>query len=140
TFSCCISDCLTKQTTIPRMLHQKLSKFCRTTIDLSLILETGSNTFPYCALNNIWYQSGTSTETIDDAKLYVECADVMHKRSEEVKSLYSMWEMFWQSIVMKYPDLASDHIEQFLNDFIDRKQMSMLMILQGFEKIFIDKI
>ncbi|CAF0785788.1 unnamed protein product [Didymodactylos carnosus] len=126
-----IGDYLSKQKSIPTLLHEKLSQFCRLALDQSLMTETGCMTFPYGGLTNIWVKIPLLVETEENAKLYVECTDVMRERSEDTKDLYLMWYFFWSLIATKYLDLASTRIEQFLNDFINDKQMTMQTILNS---------
>ncbi|CAF4777786.1 unnamed protein product, partial [Rotaria sp. Silwood2] len=67
----------------------------------------------------------------DDARPSESCADRLYRLvyDENEQHLHSWWLTFWSIVSTKYPNIAVDHIPQFLDEIIDHKQLTLLAIL-----------
>ena len=110
-------------------------------LDRPLYAENGNRKFEYFAMNNIWYQVSACLFNEEDARLYKACLDRMFTRAHDDndKDLKYLWVHFWTFVGMKLPQVAADHVEQFLVTTIDDKNLSLLILLPvSFSKIFED--
>jgi hypothetical protein len=80
---------------------------------------------------HLWFKIIQCINNDDDARPYEPCADRLYQliSDEGGYSLYHWWNTFWGIVAMKYPNVAANHISQFLHEVIDRKQFSLVTIL-----------
>jgi hypothetical protein len=116
---------------LPLAMHQQLASFCLTTMANPLTNENGSLTLACNAVLNLWYKSITCIHSEEDARQYEACADRLYQIAceESDKFTHTWWITFWSILVMKYPNLAVDHLPQFLHEVIDRKQTLFVTFL-----------
>jgi hypothetical protein len=117
--------------TLPHDIHQQLVLFYMAALDRPLYAENGIRKFEYFAMNNIWYQVSACLIIEEDARLYETCLDRMYTRAQDDndKDLKHLWVHFWTYVGMKLPQMAADHVEQFLVTTIDHKNLSFLTLL-----------
>ncbi|CAF0967293.1 unnamed protein product [Rotaria magnacalcarata] len=49
--------------------------------------------------------------------------------ADNEQRFYDLWSSFWNSVGFRLPDVAIDHIEDFLNDILDRKHIAAATLL-----------
>ncbi|CAF1549843.1 unnamed protein product, partial [Rotaria sordida] len=66
-----------------------------------------------------------------DVRLYEPCLKQLRSLAcdEEETTFFDWLTTFWSITGMKIPDVAADHVEEFLSDLIDRKQIHMMALL-----------
>jgi hypothetical protein len=117
--------------TLPHALHQQLASFFMATLDRPFFTENGTRKFEYTAMSNLWHKVGPCLVDESDALVYDSCLERLYTRAQEDddKDLHDWWITFWTTVGMKLPQVAADHVEQFLITTIDRKDMSLLSLL-----------
>jgi hypothetical protein len=93
--------------------------------------ESGSMTFAHSTSLFFWFKLGHCINSEDDAHVYEPCTDRLYKLicDEEGQNLRQWWNTFWVWICPKYPNVAVNHISQFLEEIIDRKEISLISLL-----------
>ncbi|CAF1064963.1 unnamed protein product [Adineta steineri] len=127
-----LSESIQHIKTIPTALHQQLATFCSAALDCSLHDENGGMTFEHLAALHIWFKVGQCIDNEDNARVYETCLDRLYKLiydEEEEEKMYSWWCTFWSMTALKYPNVAANHISQFLHEIIDHKKMNLLGLL-----------
>ncbi|CAF3078598.1 unnamed protein product [Rotaria socialis] len=117
--------------TLPSALHQKLALFFMAILNRPLYAENGIRKFEYWTMNNIWHYVSLCIANQEDVRLYNTCLDRLYTRAQDDndQDLKCWWISFWQTVGMKFPQVAADHVEQFLCITIDEKDMSFLVLL-----------
>jgi hypothetical protein len=117
--------------TLPRALHEQLSSFFMATLDRPFFSENGYRKFEYTAMSNLWHAVGPCLVDEDDARVYETCLERLYTRAldDNDKDLHYWWVTFWTTVGMKLPQVAADHVEQFLVTTIDRKDVSFFVLL-----------
>lgn len=116
---------------LPLALHQRIASFCLASLDYPLTTESGAITLSCNAVLNLWYKAITCIHSEEEARQYEVCSDRMYQMAcdEGDTNTHSWWVTFWGVLVMKYPNVAADHIPQFLHEVIDRKQTLFVAFL-----------
>jgi len=88
-------------------------------------------TFAYTTTLYLWYKVIKCINNEDDARSYESCADRLYKLvcDEGAENLHNWWVTFWCIVGIKYPNVAVDHISQFLHEVIDCKQIALTQLL-----------
>ena len=112
--------------------HRQLALFCLTVLVRPLRYENGQMLFEHSAVTTLWYKIATCLANEVDARLYEQCLKRIHSLAcddDEGENYFSLWLFFWTQVTRKMPDMAAVHVEEFLNDMIDRKQIAMVTVL-----------
>ncbi|CAF2614744.1 unnamed protein product [Rotaria sp. Silwood2] len=82
-------------------------------------------------MSNLWHQLRVCLINEEDARAYNTCLGRLGIRAQDDndKDLKYWWLSFWTTVGMKLPQVAVDHVEQFLATTIDQKDMNFLVIL-----------
>ncbi len=88
-------------------------------------------TFEHISALHIWFKVIQSIDNEDNARVYEPCVDQLYKLvyDEDVQSVHSWWMTFWTIITLKYPNVAADHVSQFLLEIIDHKKFNLIGLL-----------
>jgi hypothetical protein len=88
-------------------------------------------TFAHTTTLYLWFKLLKCINNEDDARCYESCTDRLYKLvyDEGEANLYNWWAGFWCMVGMKYPNVAVDHISQFLREVIDRKEIRLIQIV-----------
>ncbi|CAM4794789.1 unnamed protein product [Rotaria magnacalcarata] len=93
---------------LPHEVHCRLASFILTTLVYPIQNEDGQVSFEYLPCIQ---------------KLY----SLVYADNEQ--RFYDLWSSFWNSVGFRLPDVAIDHIEDFLNDILDRKHIAAATLL-----------
>jgi hypothetical protein len=88
-------------------------------------------TFEQISALHIWFKIIQCIDNEDNARIYEPCVDQLYKLvyDEDVQSVLSWWMAFWSIITLKYPNVAADHVSQFLLEIIDHKKFNLIGLL-----------
>jgi hypothetical protein len=117
--------------TVPLTLHQQLASCILSALDCPLKDENGSMTLANRAALYLWFKLGKFMNSEDDARVYEPCVDRIYKLicDEGETHLRSWWNAYWCWVCTKYPNVAVNHIPQFLEEIIDRKETTLAGLL-----------
>ncbi|CAM4771267.1 unnamed protein product [Rotaria magnacalcarata] len=118
--------------TLPLTLHEEIASFILAALNHPFMNENGAMTLAQTVSLSLWFKLGVCMHTEDDARPYKTCADRLYQlafEDEAQQRFYPWWLTFWTIVGIKYPNLALDHISQFLEDIIDRKQFTLLSVV-----------
>jgi len=87
--------------------------------------------FEQISASHIWFKIIQCIDNEDNARIYEPCVDQLYKLvyDEDVQSVLSWWMTFWSIITLKYPNVAADHVSQFLLEIIDHKKFNLIGLL-----------
>ena len=116
---------------VPLTLHQQLASYFLSALDCPLTNESGSVTLATRTGLCLWFALGKFMNSEDDARVYEPCADRIYNLicNEEETHLRIWWNTYWCWICTKYPNVAVNHIPQFLEEIIDRKESTLTPLL-----------
>jgi hypothetical protein len=88
-------------------------------------------TFAHTTTLCLWFKTVQCIDNEDNARPYEPCADRLYKLvcDEGEQDLVPWWIGFWSVVGTKYPTIAAEHIPQFLHEIIDRKEISLIVLL-----------
>ncbi|CAF2790446.1 unnamed protein product [Rotaria sp. Silwood2] len=126
-----LAECIVQLKTLPLTLHQQIASFFLVAFNCPFTAEDGSMTLSHSISLGLWFRIGQCIQNEDDARPYESCADRLYRLvyDEKEQHLHSWWLTFWSIVSTKYPNIVVDHIPQFLDEIIDRKQLTLLGIL-----------
>lgn len=112
-------------------MHGLLASFILVTLGRPYQNESGLQTYEHTAAMILWFRIGSFINNVDDARLYVPCLNKIRSLlwDEDETKFSDWWTTFWYTVGMKIPDAATDYVEDFLNDVLDRQQSTMAYIL-----------
>ncbi len=120
--------------TLSPEIHNILNSVFIAILDQPLQNENGTQSFGYLILRELWLKCLETLITEDDARIYEQSVSRLYtvatNEADEVLGLFGWWSMFWHTVGIRYPQVAVDQVETFLNEFFDRNQMTFLHLLQ----------
>ncbi|CAF3691039.1 unnamed protein product [Rotaria socialis] len=127
-----LAESLAHLKTLPLTLHEEIASFILAALNHPFMKENGAMTLAHDASLPLWFKLGVCMHTEDDARPYKTCADRLYQlafEDEAQQQFHPWWLTFWTIVGLKYPNLALDHISQFLEEIIDRKRFTLLSIV-----------
>ncbi|CAF1200313.1 unnamed protein product [Rotaria sp. Silwood1] len=116
---------------LPHEIHRQLASFILTALKRPCKNENGQMSFEYSIMMIVWFKIPQCLKNEADIRLYESCLKEIHSLAcdNEEKSFFDLWNTFWMIVGMKVPDAATDYVEDFLNDLLDRKHLTMTGLL-----------
>ena len=116
---------------VPLTLHEDVARYCLSALKYPLRHENGSVTVEYLTALLLWFSVGPCLGNDDDARVYEKCADRLFEMiyNENEESMHSWWSTYWSTVLLNYPSVAANHIDQLLQEIIDHKQTRLLAML-----------
>lgn len=126
-----VTGILEQLQTFPVSFHRQVAEFTSTVLKCPMTKENGTMTLGANTCLCIWYRIIPLIRSEEEARQYSQCLNDMYNIfcDNEDETIYSWWIHFWSIIGLKYPNVALNHVEQFLYDSIDRKQTMLTMLL-----------
>ena len=112
-------------------MHRSLSSFLFLAVSCPLRYENGNESLENRSAEYIWHRLCPCLTNEKDIRLYEPCIQKIHSLAiddGEMKFLMC-WSTFWTNVTFKFPDIAVDYIDAFFSDAIDRRQTTMVALL-----------
>lgn len=111
-------------------LHQQLALFIQDALAQPLQRENGDASCEQQMAENIWFVIGECLTNEADARPYQPCLKRIHSLAcDENEEFFRWWWTFWTDANQKIPDTASNYVEEFLSDILDRQRLEAFQML-----------
>ncbi|CAM4838547.1 unnamed protein product [Rotaria magnacalcarata] len=116
---------------LPNEVHGQLASFILAALKRPHQNESGQASFEHIIATVVWFKIAPYLNNAADVRLYEPCLKQLRSLAcdEEETTFFDWLTTFWSITGMKIPDVAADHVEEFLSDLIDRKQIHMMALL-----------
>lgn len=108
-----------------------MAAFVLIALSRPLRYENGNDSLEKTAAEYIWLRLCYCLNNEKNVRVYEGCIKKIRSLAcdDDEVAFFNWWSSFWNSVTFKVPDVAADYIEDFFIDAIDRKQTSMLGLL-----------
>ncbi|CAF3805546.1 unnamed protein product [Rotaria sp. Silwood1] len=121
--------------TLSLSIHNTLNSIFLTVLDQPRQNENGSTSFGHTIFDLLWSKLPEMITMEEDARIYEASLSKLYTiaRNEEKEetNLFRCWCAFWSTIGVRFPQVADNHVETLLNEFIDRDQIEFMHLLQN---------
>lgn len=116
---------------MPYELHCLIASFVLIALSHPIRYENGNDSLEKTTAEHIWNKICYCLNNEKNVRVYEECIKKIRSlaRDDDEAAFYNWWSTFWNAVTLKVPDVAADYIEDFFIDAIDRKQTSILGLL-----------
>ncbi|CAF1275522.1 unnamed protein product [Rotaria sordida] len=134
-----LTECLSIYTeilkTLSSSIHNTLNSIFLIILDQSRQNEDGSTSFGHVIFDRLWSEFSETIITEKDARIYEPSVSKLYTvaRNEEKQEtdLFQCWSTFWNTVGVRFPQIAINQIETLLDEFIDRDQIGFMFLLQN---------
>ncbi|CAF2920688.1 unnamed protein product [Rotaria sp. Silwood2] len=121
--------------TLSPSIHHTLNSIFLVILDQPRQNENGSVSFGHAIFDLLWSKFPETIITEKDARIYEPSVSKLYTvaRNEEKDEtdLFRCWSTFWNTIGVRFPQVATNQVETLLDEFIDRDQFDFISLLQN---------